>query len=95
MPLPPATQTLDITLVQITNAAGHKVYLMNGGAFQANYNEPILWEAYNRTAFHDKSNVFDVGSTGSVRVNIWNNNTGPHVSFPSQCHKMLVIRGLS
>ena len=69
---------------QIINETGHSLYVMNGVPFQGDYNDPILGLAQEKNysyPFDPEWNVVNFGTNSSIRVNIWNNNTSPHVSF--------------
>ena len=78
---PPPTTTYNLIISQRLNATGHKLFYMDGVSFQGNYNYPILREADLRNVSHyDPAwRVVDFGTNSSIRVNVWNNNTSPHV----------------
>ena len=76
--------TYDLTINTIVNETGHKLFVMNGSPFQGDYNDPILLLADEKNYSYPldpKWNVVNFGTNSSIRVNIWNNNSSPHVSF--------------
>lgn len=81
---PEPSVTYNITINQLVNDTGHKLFYMNGSPFQANYNNPILLLANEKNysyPYDPQWNVINLGSNSSVRINVWNNNTVPHVSL--------------
>jgi hypothetical protein len=57
--------------------------VMNGYPFQADYNDPLLLLANEKNysyPYNPEWNVINFGQNTSIRLVIWNNNTGPHVS---------------
>jgi hypothetical protein len=55
---------------------------MNGVAFQGDYNDPVLLlaEQKNYSYPYDPNwNVVNFGTNSSIRINVYNNNTSPHV----------------
>jgi hypothetical protein len=81
---PEPSATLNITVNQIINATGHKLFTMDGSVFQANFNNPILLLANQKNYSYPYDlqwNVINWGTNTSVRINMWNNNSSPHVSF--------------
>jgi hypothetical protein len=55
---------------------------MNGVAFQGDYNDPVLLlaEEKNYSYPYDPNwNVVNFGTNSSIRINVYNNNTSPHV----------------
>lgn len=67
---------------QLVNETGSQVYEMDGSSFYANYNNPLLQQvSTGNLTFERRSNVYDFGSNKTVRINMWNNNTSPHVSL--------------
>ena len=80
---PEPSITYNITINQVINSTGHKLFTMNGSPFQANYNNPILLLANQKNysyPYDPQWNVIDLGTNSSVRINVWNNNSSPHVS---------------
>ncbi|KFZ07766.1 hypothetical protein V502_09754 [Pseudogymnoascus sp. VKM F-4520 (FW-2644)] len=78
---PEPSITYNITINQVINATGHKLFTMNGSPFQANYNNPILLLANQKNysyPYDPQWNVIDLGTNSSVRINVWNNNSSPH-----------------
>ena len=85
-PLPNPSVTFDLTVNSIINETGHKLFVMNGVPFQGDYNDPILLLADEKNysfPLDPKWNVVNFGTNSSIRVNIWNNNSSPHVGLPS------------
>src|SRR5690349_21195511 len=81
---PEPSITYNITVNQIINATGHKLFAMDGSVFQANYNHPILLLANQKNysyPYDPQWNVINFGANSSVRINMWNNNSSPHVSL--------------
>ena len=79
---PPPTTTYNLIVNQAVNETGHKLFYMNGYSFQGDYNDPILLEANNGNdsyPYNPQWRVIDFGTNSSIRVNVWNNNTSPHV----------------
>lgn len=79
-PTPSVTYNLDMDV--IVNATGHKLFVMNDSPFQGDYNHPILRLAHRKNSsqpYNPKWNVVEFGTNSSIRVNIWNNNSSPHV----------------
>jgi len=75
--------TYKIVINSIINATGHQLYTMNGYPFQADYNDPLLLLANEKNysyPYNPEWNVINFGQNTSIRLVIWNNNTGPHVS---------------
>lgn len=84
--VPNPSVTYDLTINTIINETGHKLYVMNGSPFQGDYNHPILLLADEKNYSYPldpKWNVVNFDSNSSIRVNIWNNNSAPHVSISS------------
>ena len=87
--LPPPTTTYNLIVNQFINATGHKLFYMNGYSFQGDYNDPILLEANKGNdsyPYDPQWRVIDFGTNSSIRVNVWNNNTSPHV-----CDSLLLL----
>lgn len=81
---PEPSVTYNITITQVVNSTGHKLFYMNGSPFQANYNNPILLLANEKNysyPYDPQWNVINLGSNSSVRINVWNDNFVPHVSL--------------
>jgi len=81
MPVPEPSVTYQITISQYVNSTGHQVYAMNGSPFQANYNNPLLLLANEKNTsypYDPQWNVINFASNSSIRIVVWNNNTGPH-----------------
>ncbi|KAH8791165.1 Cupredoxin [Hyaloscypha finlandica] len=81
-PAPPVTQLVTIGLT--TNSTGHTIWTMNNVAFRGDYNAPILLlsnSGNNSYPFDPEWNVYNFGSSSSVRFVI-NNPTG----FPHPIH---------
>ena len=56
---------------------------MNGNSFQGDYNDPILLLAEQKNysyPYDPKWNVVNFQTNSSIRINVYNNNTSPHVS---------------
>ncbi|KAL9101309.1 MAG: hypothetical protein Q9163_003421 [Psora crenata] len=78
---PDPSVTYDLTINSIFNETGHRLFVMNGSPFQANYNHPILLLADQKNysyPFDPQWNVVNFDTNSSIRVNIWNNNSAPH-----------------
>lgn len=81
-PAPPVTQLVTIGLT--TNSSGHTIWTMNNVAFRGDYNAPILLlsnSGNNSYPFDPEWNVYNFGSSSSIRFVI-NNPTG----FPHPIH---------
>lgn len=79
--LPEPSVTYKIVINSIINATGHQLYTMNGYPFQADYNDPLLLLANEKNysyPYNPEWNVVNFGQNTSIRLVIWNNNTGPH-----------------
>jgi hypothetical protein len=81
MALPEPSVTYDILINQAFNATGQKLFYMNGNSFQGGYNDLILLaEQKNFSYPYDpKWNVVNFQTNTSIRINVYNNNTSPHV----------------
>ncbi|KAI9766480.1 MAG: hypothetical protein M1839_004901 [Geoglossum umbratile] len=78
-PTPAVTQTIEIGAT--INATGNFVWTMNGSAFRANYNNPILLlaKAGNTSyPFDPQWNVYNFGSNSSIRLVVNNNSPAAH-----------------
>jgi hypothetical protein len=81
--LPEPSVTYNILINQAINATGQKLFYMNGNSFQADYNDPILLLAEQKNysyPYDPKWNVVNFNTNTSIRINVYNNNTSPHVS---------------
>lgn len=77
-PNPSTTQTIVAT--EPINATGSQVFEMDGSAFHADYNEPLLLHVnQGNFSFARPWNVYDFGTNKTIRLNLFNNNTSPHV----------------
>jgi FtsP/CotA-like multicopper oxidase with cupredoxin domain len=73
--------TVTIILSATINSTGHFVWTMDGSAFRANYNNPVLLlsNAGNNSYPDDPEwNVYNFGSNSSVRFHIINRSPAPH-----------------
>ena len=82
MALPEPSVTYDILINQAFNPTGQKLFYMNGNSFQGDYNDPILLLAEQKNfsyPYDPKWNVVNFQTNTSIRINVYNNNTSPHV----------------
>ena len=64
---------------------------MDGSTFHADYNHPLLLLANEKNTSYPNDpqwNVYNFGNSSSIRVNIYNANGGPHVSFLTYANRM-------
>jgi hypothetical protein len=83
--LPEPSVTYNVIIDAVINKTGHKVFRMNGSPFQGDYNDPVLLLAEQKNYSYPadpKWNVVNFGTNTSIRVNVYNNASGPHVGFP-------------
>ncbi|KAK7729103.1 hypothetical protein SLS53_009318 [Cytospora paraplurivora] len=83
---PSLTVTIDVTYA--INETGQQEWRMNGQAFRANYNHPILELAHERNytyPYDPEWNVINTGQSKVVRV-IWNNERNKSESFAHPIH---------
>ncbi|PIA91585.1 Laccase-2 [Cercospora beticola] len=79
MPVPQPTTVQNIAVTFQSNGT-HNLFFMNNSTFRANYNRPVLLEAKNgETNYPAEFNVFNFGSSRSIRMVIYNHaQTGSH-----------------
>jgi len=83
-PLTPTTEpeaTVTITISAKINGTGNFVWTMDGSAFRANYNNPVLLlsnAGNNSYPFDPQWNVYNFGSNSSVRFIFLNKSPAPH-----------------
>ncbi|KAM0252819.1 hypothetical protein ACHAQJ_007558 [Trichoderma viride] len=84
LPVPEPDVTYDMDLHQFTNATGHTLWSLDGGAFRGNFNSPtlLLGNLGNHT-FQQQWNVRSTGYAKSVRVHVVNRSG---VSHPMHLH---------
>lgn len=84
IPLPPPTTEQNIDVTFQSNGT-HTLFYMNNSTFRANYNDPVLLDAKNGDRdFPASYNVFDFGSSTSIRLVIY--NYAPTGSHPMHLH---------
>jgi FtsP/CotA-like multicopper oxidase with cupredoxin domain len=69
IPVEEPETTITITLTASINSTGSAHLVMNGVAFQGDFNEPILQDALNGvTSFNPARNVYPLGDNSTVRI---------------------------
>ncbi|KAK5109467.1 hypothetical protein LTR62_007027 [Meristemomyces frigidus] len=75
--VPESTQEINITY---QSNGTHNLFYMNNSTFRADYNDPVLLDAkLGKTTFPADYNVYDFGSSASIRFIVYNHaQTGAH-----------------
>lgn len=78
---PPSTpaKTINMNVDFAMNATGHLLWRINNQTFRGDYNSPtLLLAAGGNTSYPKERNVYDVGTSSSVRVIIKNSTPASH-----------------